>query len=206
MTTDMMMKPFASVAVSLLGGVLALGCGGEKGSGKTAGPEIANETSIKLDLPAPPEFKEPPMHSDGTHSVTEVRRRGAKYLDQPIKIKGYVVYKYDCAALLGEKVAREQPDRCDRPHFYLADEQNASHERSIWVVEVPRAPREDEKKVYSKEELAKWPPEPKYAHGDLVVVEGTWATRSPIGFVNSDGLLVYRDMQVVQAATPAPPR
>lgn len=173
---------------------LALGCGGGRESGRSDSPEIANATSIKVDLPAPPDFPAPPVHSDGSHSVTELRRRGARYLDQTIKVKGNVVYKYDCAALLGEKVAKEQPERCERPHFYLADEANASHDKAIWVVEVPRALRDDERREYTREELAALPKEPKLGVGDSVVVEGVWATRSPAGFVKTDGLLVYRNL------------
>jgi hypothetical protein len=65
----------------------------------------------------------------------------------------------------------------------------------------------DEKKVLPKEELNNpelWPPEPKYAQGDLVEVEGTWATKSPKGFVKSDGLLIYKNMTVVTPAVPEP--
>ena len=60
------------------------------------------------------------------------------------------------------------------------------------MVDVPREPREDEKKVLPKEELAAWPEVPKYAIGDEIVLEGKWATASPLGFRNSDGLLVYK--------------
>lgn len=184
--------------------VLALGCGGGKGTGTTASGEVASDTQIRLTLPEPPAFEEPPSHPDGTLSVTMLRRRSAKFLDTTVKVKGYVVFKYDCAADWeakepgnGKKIATEQPDRCDRPHFYLADQPNASYDKAIWVVEVPRAPREDEKKVYSKEELALWAPEPVYTQGQMIVAEGVWSTRSPIGFVNSDGLLVYKGLTVV---------
>ena len=60
---------------------------------------------------------------------------------------------------------------------------------------MPRPPREDEKKALPKEELAAWPEVPTYAIGDEVVLEGKWATASPLGFRNSDGLLVYKSLQ-----------
>jgi hypothetical protein len=193
--------------------LLLVGCGGSKGSGKSAstGDEVV-ETKVSLDLPDPPAFEEPAVNADGTHSVIEMRRRGGKYAEQVVKIKGYVVFKYnpfagDCAAVLGEKVAKDNPERCERPHFYLGDQPNTSQDRAVWVVEVPRAPREDEKKVLPKEELndpTLWPPEPVYMQGDLVEVEGTWATKSPSGFVNSDGLMVFKGMTVITPINPEP--
>jgi hypothetical protein len=201
----MRMLACASLLATLA--MVVAGCGGSGKGGSTAtGNEIV-ELNVKLDLPEPPAFEDPKPNPDGTHSVTEMRRKGGKFLDQVVHIKGYVVFKYDCVAVLGEKVVKETPDKCDRPHFYLADAQNASHDKALWVVEVPRAPREDEKKVLPKEELNDptiWPPEPKYAQGDLVDVEGTWATKSPKGFVNSDGLVVYKNMTVITPANPEP--
>jgi hypothetical protein len=186
-------------------GVLAA-CGGAS-SGQTAvGGEVV-ETQIKLDLPAPPDFQAPQPNPDGTHAALEMRRFGSKYLEQDVKLKGFVVFKYDCIAVLGEKVYKDTPDKCERPHFYIADQPNGSIERAVWVVEVPRAPREDEKKVLPKEELKNpelWPPEPVYSQGDEVVVDGKWATKSPRGFVNSEGLLVFKAMTVVTPINPEP--
>lgn len=191
----------------VLGLMLALpGCGGKGKAGTTSTTGELGETT-KLDLPEPPAFEEPKPNPDGTHSVTELRRKSGKYMDQVVKLRGYVVFKYDCVKALDEKTAKETPEKCERPHFYIGDEQSASHDKAIWVVEVPRAPREDEKKVLPKEELNNpelWPPEPKYAEGDLVEVEGTWSTKSPKGFMNSSGLMVYKNMTVVTAANPEP--
>src|SRR5690242_14451939 len=69
---------------------------------------------VKLDLPTPPDFPKIPASSDGTHSVTEMRRQGNKYLPPPppakgqpappapapIKVKGYVIWRYDCMEYL----------------------------------------------------------------------------------------------------------
>jgi hypothetical protein len=178
-------------------------CGGGQNTQTAAGNEVV-ETQTRIELPAPPEFQAPQPNPDGTHSALEMRRNSAKFMDQVVKIKGYVVFKYDCIQVLGPKVYKESPDKCERPHFYIADDKDASIERAVWVVEVPRAPREDEKKVLPKEELNNpelWPPEPKYALGDQVEVEGTWSTKSPKGFVNSDGLLIYKGMTVKVPAT-----
>jgi hypothetical protein len=174
-------------------------CGGGQSGQTSAGAEVV-ENQTRITLPDPPEFVAPQANADGTHSPLEMRRNSGKFLDQVVKIKGYVVFKYDCVTVLGEKVYKEAPDKCERPHFYIADDKDTSGvERSVWVVEVPRAPREDEKKVLPKEELNNpelWPPEPKYAQGDQVEVEGTWSTKSPKGFVNSDGLLIFKSMTV----------
>jgi len=183
--------------------VAVAACGGGQSGPTAAGNEVV-ETQTRIELPAPPEFQAPQPNPDGTHSALEMRRNSAKFLDQVVKIKGYVVFKYDCIQVLGPKVYKESPDKCERPHFYIADDKDASIERAVWVVEVPRAPREDEKKVLPKEELNNpelWPPEPKYALGDQVEVEGTWSTKSPKGFVNSDGLLIFKGMAVKVPAT-----
>ena len=200
--------------------ILALSaCNTTGGTSAGPKPEVA-ETQIKLDLPAPPEFVEPKPYPDGSHSVTEMRLKSAKFLDQQVKVTGFVVFKYDletCARDVGEKLARqdpklcdgkkdvidcatklgkkkvaESPDQCDRPYFYLADAPNASFEKSIWVVEVPRPLRDDEKRdPRLVEEFKKGPQPPTFAVGDKVTVEGDWEIKSPSGFGNSDGLLIY---------------
>ena len=189
-------------------------------------PEVA-QTEIKLDLPAPPDFPDPKPYADGSHSVVEMRLKGQKFLDQNVKITGFVVYKYDleacaaeqgdkkvkqdpklcegkkdiaaCTRDVGKKIVLDSPDVCDRPYFYLADTANASFEKSLWVVDVPRALRDDEKRDPTRvEEFKKGPPPPQVSVGQKVIAEGTWAVKSPSGFGNSDGLLVYAGL------TPAP--
>ena len=194
------------------------------GSGGSAPRPEVEETQIKLDLPAPPEFVEPKPYPDGSHSVTEMRLKGPKFLEQQVKITGYVVFKYDletCAREVGEKLVQkdaklcegkkdvidctlkvgqksvaDSPDQCDRPYFYLADAPNASFEKSIWIVEVPRPLRDDEKRdPQLVEAFKKGPPVPQLTVGEKLTVTGTWAIKSPQGFGNSDGLLVYAGSQ-----------
>jgi hypothetical protein len=201
----------------VVGGAWA--CTGAGAGGGAAKPEVA-ETQIKLDLPAPPDFPDPKPYPDGSHSVTEMRLKGGKMLDQQVKITGFVVFKYDletCALNVGEKMAKQDPklcdgkkdvmdctkklgqkavadspDQCERPYFYLADTPNASFEKSLWVVEVPRPLRDDEKKDPALvEAFKKGPPPPQITVGQKLTVSGTWAIKSPQGFGNSDGLLVY---------------
>ena len=193
---------FGALVLVMAGAMVA--CGGGQSGATAAGNEVV-DTKVVVELPPPPEFVTPQPNSDGTHGALEMRRNSGKFQEQVVKIKGYVVFKYDCIQVLGPKVFKDAPDKCERPHFYIADEKDTSIDRSVWVVEVPRAPREDEKKVLPKEELNNpelWPPEPKYALGDEVEVEGTWSTKSPKGFVNSDGLLIFKGMTVKVAAAP----
>ena len=143
----------------LAGSTLFLIACSTTGSGGTAPRPEVEETQIKLDLPAAPEFVEPKPYPDGSHSVTEMRLKGPKFLEQQVKITGFVVFKYDletCAREVGEKLVQkdaklcegkkdvidctqkvgqksvaDSPDQCDRPYFYLADAPNASFEKSI---------------------------------------------------------------------------
>ena len=209
--------------VLFVASAMASACQSSGSGGPAPRPEVA-ETQIKLDLPAPPEFVEPKPYPDGSHSVTEMRLRSPKFLDQQVKVTGFVVFKYDletCARDVGEKLVRENPklcegkkdviectqkvgqkavadspDRCDRPYFYLADAPNASFEKSIWIVEVPRPLRDDEKRDPALvEAFKKAPPPPQLTVGQKVTVTGGWAIKSPQGFGNSDGLLVYAGSQ-----------
>jgi hypothetical protein len=149
-----------------------------------------------------------------------MRLKGRKLLDQQVRITGFVVFKYDletcaqeageklvkedpklcegkkdivdCTTKVGKKAVAEAPDQCDRPYFYLADEADASFEKSLWVVEVPRPLRDDEKRDPAAVEAFKMGPQPPVITvGDKVTVSGTWTIKSPGGFGNSDGLLVY---------------
>ncbi|MBI4511851.1 MAG: hypothetical protein HY698_19615 [Deltaproteobacteria bacterium] len=176
--------------VLVLGSLLFLGCSRQGAEGSAAAEVV--ESQVKLDLPTPPNFEEPQTYPDGSHSVLEMRRRGRKFLDQDVRIKGFVLWVYQCDPL----VAKETPEKCERPHFLLGDTADASETKSLQVVDVPRPPREDEKRVLPKEELANWPAVPVITIGQKVVVEGKWAIRSPKGFVNSDGLLVYANLTV----------
>lgn len=208
----------------LAGSTLFLIACSTSGSGGAAPPPEVTETQIKLDLPAVPDFVEPKPYPDGSHSVTEMRLKGPKFLEQQVKITGFVVFKYDletCAREVGEKLVQkdaklcegkkdvidctqkvgqksvaDSPDQCDRPYFYLADAPNASFEKSIWIVEVPRPLRDDEKRdPQLVEAFKKGPPVPQLSVGQKLTVTGTWAIKSPQGFGNSDGLLVYAGSQ-----------
>jgi hypothetical protein len=177
------------------------------------------ETSIKLDLPPVPDFAAPAPNSDGTHSVQEMRLKGNKFVDAAVRVKGHVIWIYDCATAIRtpdmadaalKKLMADEPERCSRPNFYLGDTPDTAPDKGIWVVEVPRLPRPDEKKADpegSKALEAAFKAVPPYKVGDQVMVSGTWALTSPKGFRNSDGLLVFGTMENVStgvAGTPPP--
>lgn len=202
------MRTFSIAALSVL--AILPACGGDDLSGAKA--EV-QETQIKLDLPAVPEFDMPAPNPDGTHPVREMRLRGDKFLDTEVKIKGYIVWVYDCAQAIRtpdmtdkqlKRTLAEHPEKCQRPNLYLGDTADATSEKGVWVVNVPRPPRPDEKKVLSREQLRNWPEVPKIALGDQVIVTGTWALKSPYGATKSEGLLVYGSLEHVGAATGAP--
>jgi S-formylglutathione hydrolase FrmB len=176
------------------------------------------ETSIKLDLPPVPEFTAPAANPDGTHTVQELRLKGTKFLDTDVRVKGHVIWIYDCATAIRtpemseeqlKKVMADEPERCSRPNFYLGDAADTAADKGIWVVEVPRAPRADEKKALPdevvKEMQTAFAAVPAFKVGDPVTVTGKFALTSPKGFRNSDGLVVFASMTNDAApAAPAP--
>jgi hypothetical protein len=210
---------------TLLGVALAAACGGSEPAPQTAPrsdylPSEAAEDNTPRERPAPPQPPvasepapapvatpkpsppEPPGPVDGVYSPVYLRARGTDVLDQKIKVKGTVVWIYDCVA----DVAAQQPDRsqdeikqlvakkpdlCKRPHFYLGDRKSTPRERAIQVVEVPRPLRADERISLPKDRVAAWPEVPSLTVGQQVTVEGTWALHSAKGWANPDGLLVY---------------
>lgn len=138
--------------------------------------------------------KKAPAGVEDVRDTAAVRRDRVALRGERLRVRGFVVFTYDCVAHLGAEVARDEPDRCTRRHFYLADHPDAPPFTWIWVTDVPRPPREDERRYLPKEELEDWPKVPDIAVRDEVIVEGGWSDHSAVGFVNSDGLLVYVDL------------
>ncbi|MCG8416428.1 MAG: hypothetical protein MJE77_00630 [Proteobacteria bacterium] len=168
------------------------------------------ETTIKLDLPKVPDFDMPSPHPDGTHTVREMRLKGRKLFNTEQRIRGFVTWQYDCVAALRtpeltskqvKRMIANDPSRCVVPHFYLGDGADTPAEKSLWVVEVPRKLRKDELRLLTRRERRKLPSVPVLNLGDEVVVIGTWDKLSPRGFANSDGLLVYKSIEVVTRAS-----
>ena len=182
--------------------VVAAGCQKDQLQGAKA--EV-QKTSIKLDLPKVPDFAMPQPNPDGTHSVAEMRLRGNKFLDTEVKVKGHVVWIYDCATAIRTpemsdkdlaKLLEDEPEKCQPPHFYLGDKADTPPDRGIWVVDVPRPLRKDDKNLppeMQAETEARWKALAPFKLGDEVVVTGKWAQESERRFRNSDGLLVYKN-------------
>lgn len=170
-------------------------------------PAASTAAAHVIDLPAVPSF-ELPVTEPGLYDPRFVRVRGKQLLDTEIKVKGYVIWIYDCLSdARSGKETRAQTQRridadptlCERPKLYLGEARDTLRERGLWVVDVPRPPNRLEKQRLPKEELAAWPAVPKYKVGDYVIVTGTLAIESPHRERNSDGLLVY---QAIERARP----
>ncbi len=180
-----------------------------------AKPEVEEVGGSKVDLPKVPTFEDPKPNPDGSHSAREMRLKGGAYLDTNVTIKGYVVWAYDCATALRtpemteaelKRILTEEPERCDRPNFVIADNPNDPADKGVQVVDVPRALRADEKKTLPPEEIkareTSFKELPAFAVGDPVTVTGQWKQASATGFMNSRGLLVYANMKNDKAPAP----
>jgi hypothetical protein len=191
----------ASIAAIALGGLTAC----EKDQFKGAEAEVGKE-KIDPDMPAVPEFKIPDRYPDGSFTVKELRVKGKEFLDQEITVTGYITWIYDCPAQLrGEgksdaevqDILENDPMKCRRPQFRIADGADDPEDRTIKVVEVPRPMTAQEKKVYKK--VDDTPPDllrpvPPLAVGDKVIVVGDWRQRALHGDANMNGLLIYKSL------------
>ncbi|MBP6629169.1 MAG: hypothetical protein KBG28_09940 [Kofleriaceae bacterium] len=192
--------------------VAAPGCEKDQLKGPAAEVKAHN---IKLDLPAVPSFDLPKPNADGSHAVKEMRVRGKKYLNTEVTIKGYVTWAYDCMTAIRKeamtdaevaKLIEDDPTLCERPKFYIGDSPDTPIEKSVWVVDVPRAPNKQEIKNLPKEEIKAWPVPPPYKVGDEMIITGQWMQSSPHSERNSDGLLVYKSLtNVTQGNWVTPP-
>ncbi len=170
------------------------------------------ETSIKLDLPPVPDFVVPKANADGSHPIAELRLNGKSFLDTEIAATGTVLWIYDCATAIRspemtdkdlKNILETEPERCTRPHFIIGEDASSKMERGIQIVEYPRPIRKDEKSALPDEMIAEMEAAlealPEFKVGDKVRVTGTWTLKSPRGFHNSDGLLVYKSMDNLSA-------
>jgi tetratricopeptide (TPR) repeat protein len=164
--------------------------------------EVAPQTVI-VSLPAVPAFAVP-SPSNGVHELRELRVNGRPLAGTEIKVHGYITWIYDCVTDVirpgktraqVQKAIDDDPTLCQRPKFHLGATPDASEDVTLWVVDVPRAPNKLERKMLSKDDIAKWPTPPKFAVGDYVVVTGTFDYASPHSERNSDGLVVFHAIQ-----------
>ena len=167
-------------------------------------PMEISDSHAQVDLPAVPPFDA--KAEPGFRSIAELRLARKALFGTPVKVRGYVTFVYDCV----DDVARDgeardatqrrvdaDPTLCVRPWIKLGPTPRAAPSIDLDVVEVARAPRPDEVRTMTKDQLATWPPVPVYALGDEVIVTGTWTDRAPHGTTNSDGLIVYGSIERV---------
>lgn len=178
------------------------GCEGEKFAGAQADIVVPK---AKLDLPAVPELDVPPS-GGAQRTPRELRLTGRSLFGSPVEVKGVVTWVYDCrqaearpgvSAKELDKVLADEPERCLRPHFHLGQARDTTPESSIWVVELPRPFRKDEVAGYEPaqvEEQKVLADKARVQVGDEVIVRGQWDQRSPRGFANSDGLVIYESL------------
>jgi hypothetical protein len=167
---------------------------------------------IKVSLPASPNFDKataPVQHPGGEFSVYGVRKNMSKQMDKDVRVKGYLLYLYECPPELRKcneeqevKAKRERRKAaprgpaappataeapkggcrpCEQPHFFLSDTADGKIERAILVADYPV---KDWKTGKPKPIAVKT--------GEQYVVTGTFAINSITGFGASNGLLVHK--------------
>lgn len=169
--------------------------------------------SIKVNLPPTPNFDAataPVQHPTGEYSVYGLRKNMTKILDKDVRVKGYMLYLYECPPEVRKcneeqdakkkrearkSRAKARPDAppatsappeggckaCEQPHFFLSDAPNGKMERAILVADYPI---KDWKTSKPKPLVVKT--------GDQYVVTGTFAINSITGFAASNGLIVHK--------------
>jgi len=176
------------------------------GDESTSSGDESTSSGDESSVPEVPEFVAPAMIGDA-HRVDELLIQGERYLNTEIKVRAKIVWIYDCAKALAkpgmsrrkiQRVLRDHPERCLMPHFNISDKLGAHEGQRIEVVEVPRKLRSDELRNMPPEVIKSWPPLPTLKLGQEVVITGTWAIRSPRGFMNSQGLLVYKSIEYIK--------
>jgi hypothetical protein len=207
-------RPFATVGAVLCATLVVVPLTSCKET-KMPGPKSdVVKADVKVDMPGVPSFELPPVGPDGSHAVKEMRVRGRKLLDTDVSIHGYVTWAYDCGTAIRqpgwtdldlEKAINDDPTRCQRPKFYLGDSVDTPAEKSIWVVDVPRAPLKVEIERLPKEDIKNWPAVPPYKVGDEIIVTGKWTQSSPHSERNVEGLIVYNKIKNVTQNWETPP-
>jgi tetratricopeptide (TPR) repeat protein len=165
-------------------------------------PPVPAVASEPVGLPAVPRFELPAVEG-GMHEVRELKVRGRALLGTRLTVKGYITWIYDCALDLarpGVSLAETQrqiddnPALCDRPSFYLGGAPRAAVDRTLWVVDVPRAANQRERIALNRAQLGARRAVPRMQLRELVAVTGELALASPAGERSSDGLLVYESL------------
>jgi hypothetical protein len=172
---------------------------------------------VKVNLPPPPNFDAataPVQYPTGEYSVYGLRKTMSKVLDKDVRVKGYLLYLYECppeirkcneeqdakqkkekrkAAAKGAPPATEAPPAqggcrpCEQPHFFISDAPNGKIERALLVADYP-----------VKDWKTKKPKPIAVKQGEQYVVTGTFAINSITGFAASNGLIVHKRTEDAQ--------
>lgn len=125
----------------------------------------------RVDLPPQVQLEgtiPPATHPDGlTMRVDGLLARWQKHVGKKIRVKGYLVDKYECP---------KDSKICQRPHAYLHDTP-AGGEKKLMLVSLTEAVNE------------------AIQPGELYTVTGQFARRSDDGFIQSNGLLIYEEIE-----------
>ena len=164
---------------------------------------------IKVNLPPSPNFDAataPIQHPTGEYSVYGLRKTMSKILDKDVRVKGYLLYLYECppetrkcneeldakrkkerkkAIAAGAATTGDVPAAgcrpCEQPHFFVSDTPDGKLERALLVADYPI---KDWKTGRPKALAVK--------QGQQYVITGTFAINSVTGFAASNGLIVHK--------------
>ncbi len=121
----------------------------------------------------------PATHADGlTMRVDGLMARWQKHLKKRIRVKGYLVEKYECP---------KDSKICQRPHAYLHDTP-AGGEKKLMVVSLPESINE------------------ALTPGEQYTITGTFDRRSGDGFIQSNGLLIFEEAEGLEVKEEEDPR
>ena len=165
---------------------------------------------IKVNLPPTPNFDAatgPVQHPTGELTVYGLRKQMTKFLDKDVRVKGHLLYLYECPAEIrkcneeqdakdkrAKRAAKGAPPPtaapeggcrpCEQPHFFISDSPNGKLERALLVADYPI---KDWKSGRPKPLVVK--------QGDPYTVTGTFAINSMTGFAASNGLIIHKRLE-----------
>ena len=154
-------------------GFALTGCSnGEEG--KEGDDKKSDQPPAQVDLPEPPPasaYEVQEKNQDGTFRIAGLIRYRAKYLGEPVRVKGVISgISADC----DPKKAKEEGKECPEPHFTIKDTPDAEKDMMV---------------VGFKQEFVE---EAKLEEGNEHVFEGTYKKVAQ-GFVASEDGLILLD-------------
>jgi len=157
--------------------------GGSRIGGDDPSPALS---SIKVNLPPSPSFQKehaPETYPDSAYSVYGLRKNAKAVMNKEVRVKGFLTEVYECPPCPKGATCKT----CDKPHFFVADRASGPKDEALMVTDYPREDPKTKKKAKP------------FEVGTQHYVVGTFATSSPTGFSNSDGLLIYKEAKRVGA-------